>query len=67
MFVVPTPVYICKPVVINRTLQPKQCKFTMIQCNQDNICKLEFPLEIIDKDQAPPLQPDAVERPPHQE
>ena len=67
MFVVPTPVYICKPVVVNRTLQPKQCKFTMIQCNQDNICKLEFPLEIIDKDQAPPLQPGAVERPPHQE
>ncbi len=53
MFVVPTPVYICKPVVVNRTLQPKKCKFAMIQCNQDDICKLEFPLEIIGKDQEP--------------
>lgn len=44
MFPIPTYVYICKPVVVeNRYIapSPNQCKMSIIQCDNNNVCKLE--------------------------
>ena len=43
MFVVPSHVYVCKPVVVEkRIVEPKKCKMVQIKCDQQSCV---FPTE----------------------